>query len=72
MVSMELYMNRKFSPLLALLAVLTLSSGAFGQDSGTTTSFSWLADIAGALGPIAALIWWILFASWGGFRWISN
>jgi hypothetical protein len=60
-------MNRKLSKVLALLSALAISSVALAQD-GETTTFD-LAGFITALGPLAALIWFILFVKWGGLRW---
>ena len=61
-------MSWKLSKVLAPVAVLASSSLALAQD-GTTASFDWVA-FAGVLGPLAAVIWFILFVRWGGFRWL--
>jgi len=60
-------MNRKLSRILALVSVLALSSIALaqGDETSVTSSLSFIT----LLTPIAAIIWLILFAAWGGFRW---
>ncbi len=63
-------MNRKLSRVLALVSVLACSSLALAQD-GETTPFSFT-NFSTLLGPIAALIWFIVFVRWGGFRWIDG
>lgn len=60
-------MKRKLSSILALVTVLALSSTALAQDS-TTLITEWTSCITPVLGQIAAIIWFILFAAWGGFR----
>jgi hypothetical protein len=57
-------MNRK---ILATLIVLASATAAFAQTDDTTTA---LQSFIGLIGPIAAFIWLILFAAWGGFRYI--
>jgi hypothetical protein len=60
-------MKRKLSGILALATVLALSSTALAQDT-TTLITEWTSCITPYLGQVAAIIWFILFASWGGFR----
>lgn len=57
-------MNRK---ILATLIVLASATSAFAQDGDATTT---LQSFIGLIGPIAAILWLILFAAWGGFRYI--
>lgn len=61
-------MNRKLSRALALASVLAFSSVAFAQED-TTTTFS-ISSLVTTLGPLAAIIWLILFGIWGGFRYL--
>lgn len=57
-------MNRK---ILATLIVLASATSAFAQTGEGTTL---LQSFIGLIGPIAAVVWLILFAAWGGFRYI--
>ncbi len=71
-------MKRRTSRFLAVAAALAFTSLALAQDGGTTSLFGFqlpdfglsLTNLAGSIGPIAAIIWFILFAAWGGFRWL--
>ncbi len=71
-------MKRKTSRILAVVAALAFTSLAMAQDGGATTLFGFelpdfgfsLTNLASAIGPIAGIIWFILFAAWGGFRWL--
>jgi uncharacterized membrane protein YccF (DUF307 family) len=60
-------MNRSAWRLLSLSAVLAFSSIALAQDDGTTATSA--LTFVTYLGPIAAIIWFILFVRWGGLRW---
>ena len=62
--SQESNMNRK---IIATLTVLATATAAFAQDDTTTST---LQSFIGLIGPIAAFLWLILFAAWGGFKWI--
>jgi hypothetical protein len=61
-------MKRKLSGILALATVLALSSSAPAQDA-TTLIGEWTSCVTPVLGQLAAILWFILFAAWGGFRW---
>lgn len=61
-------MNRKLMKALAVVSVLALSSIALAQEAGATTTT--VLNFIGSLGPLAAIIWFILFARWGGFRYL--
>ncbi len=62
-------MTRKLSNVLALVSVLAFSSVALAQDGSTSTT-DLISNLIGIIGPLAAIIWWILFTAWGGFRWL--
>jgi hypothetical protein len=61
-------MSNRLSRVLALVAALGLTSAALAQN-GDTTAFDFSA-ILGWIGPVAAIIWLVLFTAWGGFRYI--
>ena len=61
-------MNRKLMKALAVVSVLALSSITLAQEGGATTTA--VLNFIDFLGPLAAIIWFILFARWGGFRWL--
>lgn len=61
-------MNRKLVKALAVVPVLALSSIALAQEGGSITTG--VLSFIEILGPLAAIIWFILFARWGGFRWL--
>ena len=62
-------MSRKLLNVLALAAVLTLSTNALAQDDGTTTQ-TLITSLTSTLGVVASILWLILFACWGGFRYV--
>jgi TctA family transporter len=62
-------MNRKLLNASALAAALMLSTTALAQDGTTSTAFL-ITSFASTIGGLAALIWLILFARWGGFRYL--
>ena len=62
-------MNRKLLAAAALPAALMLSSTALAQDITTTTS-TLITSFAPTIGSVAFFIWLILFARWGGFRYL--
>ena len=62
-------MSRKLLNVLALAAVLTLSTTALAQDDGTTTQ-TLITSLTSTLGVVASILWLILFACWGGFRYV--
>ena len=62
-------MNRKLLNASALAAALMLPATALAQD-GITSTHTLITSFAPTLGGLAALIWLILFARWGGFRYL--
>lgn len=59
---------QKFLRAAIVFATVAATGVAFGQDTTTTST-----DLLGSLGvfaPILLIIWAILWASWGGFRWL--
>jgi hypothetical protein len=65
----EVQMNRKLSKTCALITALACSSLVLAQE-GSTCPCDLITDFPSILGLLAALIWFILFTSWGGFRWL--
>ncbi|GEM_PF-3008423 len=71
-------MTRKTSKVLAVAVALACTSLALAQDASTTSLFGFqlpdfsgmLSSLATTIGPIAGIIWFFLFAAWGGFRWL--
>jgi len=61
-------MKRKVSTVLAVIASLAFASAAMAQDD-TVQSFD-LSSIVQSLSPFLGIVWFILFAAWGGFRWL--
>jgi len=62
-------MSRKLLNVLAVAAVLTLSTTALAQDEGVNTQ-TLITSLSSVIGIVASILWLILFASWGGFRYV--
>jgi uncharacterized membrane protein YccF (DUF307 family) len=62
-------MVRKLAGVLALATALAFGSTALAQD-GSTSITDLTTFITTVLGPLAAVIWFVLFARWGGFRYL--
>jgi hypothetical protein len=61
-------MNRKLMKALAVVSVFGLSSVALAQEGDAITTA--LLDLTDFIGRLAAILWFILFAGWGGFRYL--
>ena len=55
-------------PRIAVLPVENRTRFLIDQDIFTTLITEWTSCITPYIGQVAAIIWFILFASWGGFR----
>ena len=62
-------MSRKLLNVLAVAAVLTLSTTALAQDEGVNTQ-TLITSLSSVIGIVASILWLILFASWGGLRYV--